>query len=80
VGYRTCTNIDHCALETAYFKNGKALFQLHGCLKKAGVVVPSNSVPLDHEGGSDDEEVIVEAVAGGDVEVLECEGKPEAGN
>lgn len=68
VGYRTCDEGEHRALEKAYFKRGKALFQLRTRLKKAGVAVPVDSVPLEDVLESEDDEA------------LECDGKPEGGN
>ncbi|KAJ7627805.1 hypothetical protein DFH06DRAFT_1272919 [Mycena polygramma] len=46
-GRRTCDDPEHRALETAYFKRGDAMFQLRSRLKKAGVSVPDDSVPID---------------------------------
>lgn len=57
-------------LEKAYFKKGKGIFQLRARLKKAGVAVPVDSVPLEDIHDSDS----------GDDEALECDGKHEGGN
>ncbi|KAG2743488.1 hypothetical protein P692DRAFT_201886487 [Suillus brevipes Sb2] len=77
-GFRTCANADHQALEDAYFKPAKALFQLRARLKRAGVTLPLDSVPSPTDSGSsnpnsaeEDLEVIVDS---------ECDGKPENGN
>src|ERR1700683_5409419 len=35
-GFCTCNNIEHRALENAYFRRAKALFQLREKLKRAG--------------------------------------------
>ncbi|KAG1733287.1 hypothetical protein EDB19DRAFT_1929099 [Suillus lakei] len=72
--------VDGCdeALEDAYFKPAKALFQLRARLKRAGVTLPLDSVPSPSDSGSsnpnsadEDLEVIVDS---------ECDGKPENGN
>ncbi|KAJ6455114.1 hypothetical protein C8R47DRAFT_1251149 [Mycena vitilis] len=79
-GRRTCDDPEHRALETAYFKRGDAMFQLRSRLKKAGVSVPDDSVPID--GVEDDHEVTFEMGPDGPVEVEsgDCDGKPETGN
>ncbi|KAG1812248.1 uncharacterized protein BJ212DRAFT_1301747 [Suillus subaureus] len=51
-GFRTCANTDHQALEDAYFKPTKALFQLQAQLKRAGVTLPLDSVPSSLDSGS----------------------------
>ncbi|KAG1720182.1 hypothetical protein EDB19DRAFT_1930573 [Suillus lakei] len=51
-GFRTCANTDHQALEDAYFKPAKALFQLRVRLKRAGVTLPLDSVPSPSDSGS----------------------------
>jgi hypothetical protein len=68
------------ALEKAYFKRGDALFQLRSRLKKAGVAVPSDSVPLGMDG--DDEEVMMASTTDSEglIEVFDCDGKPDTGN
>ncbi|KAG2139346.1 hypothetical protein DEU56DRAFT_871163 [Suillus clintonianus] len=43
-GSRTCGNVDHQALEDAYFKPAKALFQLRVRLKRAGITLPLDSL------------------------------------
>lgn len=57
------------------------MFQLRSRLKKAGVSVPDDSVPVGHA-EEDDHEVVFEIGAKGPVELDpdECDGKPEAGN
>jgi hypothetical protein len=78
-GFCTCEKAEHCTLEKAY-SNGNVLFQLKSRLKKAGVAVPSDSVPLRETSGND-KEVIMESAPGGlPVEVPDCNGKPEVGN
>ncbi|KAH7927102.1 hypothetical protein BV22DRAFT_1103930 [Leucogyrophana mollusca] len=66
-GFRTCDGAEHRACELAYFRPAKALFQLRAKLKKAGISIPSDSVPSGE--GADDEEVIIE-----------CDGKADEGN
>lgn len=78
LGFRTCDDTEHRALETAYFKRGKAIFQLRARLKKAGVAVPVDSVALE-DGHADDDEVIIESGPTGPVE-LDCDSKPAGGN
>lgn len=56
------------------------MFQLRSWLKKAGVAVPSNSVPLIQEDLHNDDEVIIKGTPEGPVEILDCDGKPETGN
>lgn len=70
VGFHTCDEEEHRALEKAYFKKGKGIFQLRAQLKKAGVAVLVDSVPLEdiHESDSEDDEA------------LGCNGKHEGGN
>ncbi|KAJ7122670.1 hypothetical protein C8R43DRAFT_1136083 [Mycena crocata] len=77
-GHRTCEDPEHRALETAYFRRGDAMFQLRSCLKKSGVAVPDDSVPLDAV--EEDHEVIFEIRPKGPVEVDDeaCDGKPES--
>ncbi|KAF7342791.1 hypothetical protein MSAN_01994700 [Mycena sanguinolenta] len=81
-GHQTCGNPDHRALETAYFRRGDAMFQLRSRLKKAGVSVPDDSVPIAES--LNDHEVVFEIGPKGPVEVdtesESCEGKPENGN
>ncbi|KAJ7741865.1 hypothetical protein B0H16DRAFT_1323588 [Mycena metata] len=67
-GHRTCDAQDHRSLEAAYFTRGNAMFQLRARLKKAGVAVPDDSVPLGDAAGP------VE------VDADDCDGKPEGGN
>ncbi|KAG2156704.1 uncharacterized protein EDB93DRAFT_1238962 [Suillus bovinus] len=76
-GSRTCGNVNHQALEDAYFKPTKALFQLRAQLKRAGITLPLDSVPSPSDSGSssnstdEDLEAILD---------LECDGKPENSN
>lgn len=80
-GFRTCEDVEHRALEKAYFQRGKALFQLRSRLKKAGIAVPPDSVPLEDDSHPDnDEEMVIESSPSGPLEVLDCAGKPEEGN
>ncbi|KAJ7670033.1 hypothetical protein DFH06DRAFT_1083660 [Mycena polygramma] len=76
-GFQTCNHPDHRALETAYFTRGKSLYKLRSRLKKAGVAVPSDSVPEEEDDW--DDKVIIESGRDGPVEV-DCDGKPEGGN
>ncbi|KIJ70647.1 hypothetical protein HYDPIDRAFT_164613 [Hydnomerulius pinastri MD-312] len=86
-GHHTCDALEHRQLELAYYKPAKALFQLWARLKKAGVLLPADSV-LENEDGEMAEEVIegegrLEGGNGGGEkvgEVTECEGKSEEGN
>lgn len=79
-GFRTCDNEQHRALESAYFKRGKALFQLREKAKKAGLSLPSDSeAEFDMQIG-DDEEVIVESQGSIHGTSGECGGKSEEGN
>ncbi|RDB15791.1 hypothetical protein Hypma_003744 [Hypsizygus marmoreus] len=78
-GFRTCENPAHRELEKAYYKRGDAIFQLRLRLKKAGVVVSVDSVPLEMN-VRDDEAVIMESTSQGLVEVITCDGKSESGN
>jgi len=71
-GYRTCAKPDHRALETSYFKHGKALFQLRARLKKAGISTLVDSTPTEPSPVHDDDEVVIETA--------DCSGKPEGGN
>lgn len=81
-GFRTCDNVEHRALEKAYFQRGKALFQLRARLKKAGVAVPPDSVSLleNNDDSEHEEEMVIESTPNGPVEALDCDGKPEEGN
>ncbi|KAF7354501.1 hypothetical protein MVEN_01139400 [Mycena venus] len=81
LGHRTCDDPDHRALETAYFRRGNAMFQLRARLKKAGVAVPNDSVPV-RDASEDDDEVVFEMGPSGPIEldVDDCDGKPETGN
>jgi hypothetical protein len=58
--FRTCSDVDHRALETAYFTRGKSLYKLRSRLKKAGVAVPANSILDGGYDDDDDDEVIIE--------------------
>ena len=78
-GFRTCDKGEHRALEDAHSMRGKALFQLQGRLKMAGVAVPPDSASLESIPSAEDEEVILEAVIGGHRE-LQCDEKSESGN
>lgn len=81
-GFRTCTNEQHRALETAYFKRGKALFQLRDKAKQAGLSLPSDTTAEFDMQVDDDEEVIVESQGPrSDINATEeCGGKSEDGN
>ena len=81
-GFRTCTNEQHCALETAYFKHGKALFQLCDKAKQAGLSLPSDTTAEFDMQVDDDEEVIVESQGPhSDINAMEeCGGKSEDRN
>ena len=77
-GCQTCGNVDHQALEDAYFKPTKALFQLRARLKRAGITLlldsvssPSNSGSSNPNSTDEDPELILDS---------ECDGKPENGN
>jgi hypothetical protein len=59
-GYRTCAKPNHRALETSYFKHGKALFQLHALLKKAGISTLVDSAPKEPSSVHNDDEVVIE--------------------
>ncbi|KAG2034218.1 hypothetical protein BDR03DRAFT_935321 [Suillus americanus] len=77
-GSRTCGNVDHQALEDAYFKPAKALFQLRAQLKRAGITLPLDSVPSASDSGGSNSNS-----AGEDLEVIldsECDGKLDNGN
>lgn len=74
-GFRTCADPAHRALEKRYFSRGEAFFQLRSKLKKAGVAVPSDSVPLAGDTGLEvDEEVSIEQ------DDDNCNAKAEEGN
>lgn len=87
-GFRTCSNPDHRRLEQAYFSHGQGIFKLCERLKKAGVILPSNS--LSEETPVHDAEAVVEAAGGlsqggitvldDPVDVANCDGKPDGGN
>lgn len=76
-GQRTCNDPAHRKLERAYFSQGQAIFQLRSKLKKAGVAVPVDSVPLEEHAtghGQGDDEVVIEE------EQEECDTKSPEGN
>ncbi|EDR03022.1 uncharacterized protein LACBIDRAFT_331992 [Laccaria bicolor S238N-H82] len=58
VSFKTCTDPEHRVLEEAYFRRGKAIFQLRAKLKKAGAI-PVNSILLDLDTGEGDDELIM---------------------
>lgn len=77
-GFRTCSDPEHRALETAYFSRGKAIFKLRSRLRKAGVAVSSDSVATG-DADNDDDEVIIESGRNGPVQ-LDYDGKSDTGN
>lgn len=70
-GFRTCVDAAHRDLENAYFKKGKALFQLRERLKKARASNPVDDPSIQVE---EEDEVYVEN------NVPHCEEKSKEGN
>ncbi|KAF8196942.1 hypothetical protein BJ912DRAFT_846451 [Pholiota molesta] len=68
LGFRTCGNKDHRALEQAYFQRGQAIFQLRARLDHAGIRAPTDGSNIDLDMGLDTEIMV------------ECDSKSTLGN
>ena len=69
VGFKTCSDPDHRALENSHFQRGQAIFQLRSRLERAGVHVTKDTANISSQLDDIETEVLVE-----------CEGKAAGGN
>jgi len=91
-GFRTCADPNHRKLETYYYEQGKAMFQLKHRLERAKISQTHDSLPRnlasagDNDGDENDDDIGEgSGVQGDDDDILVdkdgiCDGKPESGN